>query len=132
MAKYVYPAVFTPEETGYSVVFPDIECCYTCGDSMADALDMARDVLALRLCDMENAHESIPQPSDVRNVSHDDGEIVSLVGCDTIEYRRQNDNRAVKKTLTIPSWLNAMAEAEDLNFSGILQEALKDRLHIRP
>ncbi len=130
MAKYVYPAIFTPEETGYSVVFPDIPCCYTCGESMTDALDMARDVLALRLVCMENKHEEIPEPSALKAVTHTDAEFVSLIGCDTIEYRRQNDTRAVKKTLTIPSWLNTMAEANDLNFSGILQDALKHHLNI--
>ena len=57
-------------------------------------------------------------------------EFVSLVSCDTLEYRQFFDNRAVKKTLTIPSWLNTMSEKQGLNFSAILQNALKQELHI--
>ena len=104
MAKYLFPAVFTKENNGqYSVNFPDIQQCYTCGDDLQDAFDMAQDVLCMRLYDMEESGETIPLPSAVQSVSVGDNEIVSLIGCDTIEYRRLNDNKAVKKTLTIPS-----------------------------
>lgn len=131
MAKYLFPAVFTKENNGqYSVNFPDIQQCYTCGDDLQDAFDMAQDVLCMRLYDMEESGETIPLPSAVQTVSVGDNEIVSLVGCDTIEYRRLNDNKAVKKTLTIPSWLNTMAEREGVNFSAVLQNALRNELHL--
>ena len=130
MAKYVYPAVFTPEGNQFSVNFPDVPSCYTCGDGLADAIDMAEDILALRMCDIENDGDPIPVPTDANGVAHEPGEIVTLISCDTLAYRRKMDSRAVKKTLTIPSWLNAMAEEAGVNFSGILQDALKAHLHL--
>jgi predicted RNase H-like HicB family nuclease len=131
MSKYVYPAVFTAEEDGgYSVNFPDIESCYTCGDDMPDALEMAEDVLCLRLYDMEKAGVTIPSPSEVKAIPTEAREIASLVRCDTDTYRRYYENKAVKKTLTIPMWLNERAEREHINFSGVLQDALKAQLRI--
>lgn len=130
MAKYAYPAVFTAETNGgYSVDFPDIEACYTCGDTMADALEMAHDILSMRMCDIENDNEPIPAPSDIRTMQTETGEIVSLVSCDTVEYRKLYDNRMIKKTLTIPLWLNTAAEKADLNFSSVLREALLEKLN---
>jgi len=130
--KYIYPAIFTPEpEGGYGVAFPDLPGCVTCGGSLADAMDMGRDALAMWLCDAEDKHEPIPAASKISEVNHDDGSFVSLVDVDTIEYRRETENRAVKKTLTIPSWLNAYAEKAGLNFSQLLQDALKERLGIQ-
>ncbi len=131
MAKYVYPAIFTQEDSGaYSVLFPDFESCYTGGDDMPDALDMAEDVLCLTLYDMEKDGKPIPAPSDSKGISTDERSVVSLVGCDTEFYRRYYENKSVKKTLTIPMWLNERAERENINFSGVLQDALKERLHI--
>jgi predicted RNase H-like HicB family nuclease len=132
MAKYVYPAVFTAEKDGgYSVTFPDFESCYTCGDDMAHALDMAEDVLCLTLYDMEKDGKAIPAPSDSRAVRTGDADVVSLVHCDTEFYRRFYENKSVKKTLTIPMWLNERAVREEVNFSMILQDALKAHLQIQ-
>ena len=132
VAKYVYPAIFTSESNGgYSVLFPDIESCYTCGNDMADALEMASDVLCLMLYDMEKGGKEIPAPSYSKNIETEGNSIVSLVGCDTEFYRRFYENKSVKKTLTIPMWLNERAERENINFSSILQEALKARLNIQ-
>lgn len=132
MAKYLYPAVFTPEGSGYCVVFPDLEGCFTDGDDLMDAMQMANDVLCLMLYDLEQAGATIPMPSAVGQLQSGlkEGEFVSLVACDTIEYRKFYDNKAVKKTLSIPSWLNDMAERAGINFSGTLQEALKRQLNI--
>ena len=74
--------------------------------------------------------EKIPAATDVRGISFEEGEFVSLVACDTLEYRRYYNNKAVKKTLSIPAWLNTMAEREDINFSSVLQKALKEELHL--
>ena len=128
MAKYVYPAVFTPEEKGYSVAFIDIEGCYTCGESLEDAIYMAEDVLALMLYDYEEDRKPIPNPSRAEGIKLSDGEFVNYIRCDTEVYRRMNNNRAVKKTLSIPEWLNEKAMAAGLNFSQVLQEALKAQL----
>lgn len=131
MAKYVYPAIFTPcEESGYTVRFPDVPGCYTDGDTLADAVEMANDALCLMLYDMEDRQEEIPVPSAPSDIPTEDGEIVSLVACDTLEYRKFFDKKAVKKTLTIPNWLNTMAERSGVNFSAVLQEALIEKLHL--
>lgn len=131
MAKYLYPAIFKPEEKGgYSVNFPDIESCYTQGDDLQDAYDMAADVLCLMLYNLEEKRATIPPASDLKNIKVQDGCFVSLVSVDTMEYRRFYDNKAVKKTLTLPQWLNTMAERENINFSQVLQDALKKRLKV--
>ena len=131
MAKYAYSATFTKEETGYSVAFPDIDGCATCGDSLPDAMEMAEDALSLMLYDREEEGAAIPVPSDVRSVQAGTDAVVSLVFCDTLEYRKYFDNRAIKKTLTIPNWLNTLSERAGLNFSSVLQDALKARLGIQ-
>lgn len=128
--KYVYPAIFTKDDKFYSVNFPDLEGCYTQGDTIEDALEMAEDILCMTLYNLEENKQSIPVPSDIKSISVGTDEIVSLVSCDTIEYRQFYDNKAVKKTLTIPSWLNTMSEREGINFSAVLQNALKRELHI--
>ncbi|MCD8147532.1 MAG: type II toxin-antitoxin system HicB family antitoxin [Clostridiales bacterium] len=130
MAKYAYPAIFTKEEEGYSIRFPDLESCYTSAADVNEGIEMAKDALCLTLYWMEKDGETIPAPSGVNDVQHESGEFVSLVGCDTDWYRRFYDSKAVKKTLTIPSWLNDLAESNGINFSGVLQEALKEKLNI--
>ena len=125
--RYVYPAVFTPEENGqFSVNFPDLESCYTCGDDLVDALYMAEDVLAMTLVSYENNSTPIPTPS--KKLSLEDGEFQNFIVCDTDSYRKQNMNRAIKKTLTIPEWLNEKALAQGINFSQVLQEALLEKV----
>ncbi|MCI7328072.1 MAG: type II toxin-antitoxin system HicB family antitoxin [Clostridiales bacterium] len=126
--RYSYPAIFTKEEKGYSVIFPDLEGCYTCGDDMNDALYMASDVLAFTLFDYEKTGKPIPAPSDYGDIEISENEFINFVSCDTIEYQRKNNNKAVKKTLSIPEWLNAAAQAKDINFSQVLQDALKEKL----
>ena len=131
MAKYLYQAIFTKEENGqYSVNFPDVPQCFTCGDDLQDAYDAAQDVLCLRLYDIEESGGEVPVPSLDRIQTERPEDIVSLVECDTMEYRRMYDSKAIKKTLTIPAWLNTMAERADLNFSSILQNALKNELNL--
>ena len=130
--KYAYTAVFTPEEGGFSVDFPDIQGCYTCGDDMADAIYMAQDVLCLTLYDMEQDNIPVPAASRPRDIKITKEQFTSVIAVDTETYRRfYENNKAVKKTLTIPMWLNERAERENVNFSGILQEALKKRLRIK-
>ncbi len=132
MAKYVYPAILTPEEDGrFSVVFPDLESCYTCGDDLHDALEMAEDVLAFSLFELENGHMPIPKASENLDLTtYPTGSFVNLVACDTLEYQKMNNNKAVKKTLSVPEWLNEKAMAAGLNFSQVLQEALKNKLGV--
>ncbi|MDO5414878.1 MAG: type II toxin-antitoxin system HicB family antitoxin [Bacillota bacterium] len=129
--KYVYPAIFTAEENNaYSVYFPDLEGCYTCGDNLEDALYMAEDVLAFTLYDYEKGAQKVPEASELQAIETNDNEFVNYITCDTFEYRKRHNNRAVKKTLTIPEWLNEEAIAKGINFSQVLQDGLKKQLGI--
>jgi len=130
MNKYIYPAIFEKEETGYSVFFPDIDGCYTCGDSLEDAMDMAEDALSLVLYTYETDGKTIPTPSECSTIQTDEQSFVSLIKCDTLEYRKRFSNKAVKKTLTIPEWMNDEATRLGINFSQLLQEALMQKLKL--
>lgn len=131
MAKYIYPAIFKSEDDGgFSIHFPDIEGCYTCGKDLEDGLSMANDALSLMLVEMEDSQDPIPAPSSITSIKLKDGEFSTLITADTIQYRHVLNNMAVKKTLSIPAWLNDAATAAGINFSQTLQEALKSKLHL--
>jgi predicted RNase H-like HicB family nuclease len=121
--KHIYPAVFEKEETGYFVSFPDIQPCYTEGKTLEEAVIMAMDALESRIEVALERGESLPPPSDVDTLN---GDKVMLIVADVENIKSQT--RYVKKTLSIPHWLNVAAEKEHINFSGVLQEALKERL----
>ena len=131
--RYVYPAIFTPltEEGftgGYAVSVPDLPGCHTFGKDLADTIDMAQDAASSWLWDAENNKEEIPAPS--LKLAHEPNEFTSLIIADTDVFRRQIDSHAVKKTLSIPAWLNHAAEAAHVNFSSVLQDALKAHLDL--
>lgn len=129
MTKYSYPAIFTPEENGgYSVTFPDLEGCYTCGDDMTESIMMAEDVLAYTLYSYERDKKEIPFPSVPESLRLSGNEFVNFIACDTMEYRKMKNNKSVKKTLTIPEWLNEQAVDMGINFSQLLQEALLQKV----
>ena len=129
--KYAYAAIFTPEENGlYSVNFPDIPGCYTSGDDMSDAIYMAQDVLNLTLYDLEEDKKPIPKASKPQDIKITGEQFTSIIAVDTETYRRFYETKSVKKTLTLPMWLNQRAETANINFSQILQKALKDELQI--
>ncbi len=130
MAKYIYPAVFTPEENGYFINFPDFDSCYTQGNDIADGIRMAEDVLSLMLTHFEDKRQEIPKPSAINDLKTENDAFATYISCDTTIYRRLMNNTAVKKTLSIPSWLNDSAVAAGLNFSQVLQDALKQQLNI--
>jgi predicted RNase H-like HicB family nuclease len=127
--KYVYPAIFTPIDDGrYDVYAPDLPYCRTCGHDLAEAIEMAEDAISMWLWDAENKNEDIPVPS--KNLSHEPLQFVNFIKADTDLFRRKQDNRAIKKTITIPAWLNAEAEDAHVNFSSVFQSALKKHLSI--
>ena len=121
--KYTYPAAFTKEENGYYVCFPDIHPCYTEGATLEEAAVMAKDVLESRIEVALEQGQTLPVPSSFDSVK---GEKVMLVVADVENIKSQT--RFVKKTLSIPHWLNVAAEKKHINFSGVLQEALKERI----
>ena len=129
MAKYAYPAVFEKDNAGsFNVSFPDIPCCYTCGDTLAEAIEMAEDALALMLYHYEEEQRPIPVVSPIEQLQCQKESFISYIACDTLGYRKRYNNKAVKKTLSIPEWLNELAMDANINFSQVLQDALKQQL----
>ena len=130
--KYVYPAIFhTEKEGGFSIFFPDVEGCYTQGDTMVEAVEMAEDALNLMLWDKEESKEPIPYPSMPQDIRLEDpSDCIVWVSADTFKYRKMHDTRSVKKTLSIPRWLDTLATDNNINFSNVLQNALKKQLGV--
>lgn len=129
--KNAYPIIMTKGKKYIVVSVPDFQI-NTQGKDIADAMEMARDAIGVVGIDMEDDGETLPEPTDIETVqaAAADGEIVSLVDVDFAEYRRRNDLRVVKKNCTIPSWLNSEAQRAGINFSAVLQAALKAELKI--
>lgn len=128
MNRLFYPAVFhAAEEGGFWVTFPDIPECMTQGNDMQQAYEMAVDALGLSLSTMEEAGAPIPAASSLDAVDPENGTLV-IVEFDMAEYRRRHSTKAVKKTLSIPEWLNEAAVRANINFSQILQNALMEKL----
>lgn len=128
--KAAYPIVMTQDGDFTVVYVPDFNC-NTEGHSTAEAMEMARDVIGLMGIDMEDDGEALPEPSELGRVVAEYPEgVVTLVDVDFTEYRRKNDMRTVRRNVSLPSWLNAAAEKAGLNVSAVLQNALKQELHL--
>lgn len=127
---YVYSAVFTPTEDGYTVEIPDIPGCVADGATLEEAIQRAKGELNICLCALED-HEEIPKPPRTPDkLNLNPGEFAAIIDADTSRYRAETDNRAVRKNVSIPAWLNACAEKAGVNFSQTLQDALKSQLHV--
>ncbi len=129
---YAYPAIFTPEpEGGYYIHFPDIDNCFTCSDTIEDGMLKAADALALMIyTNYEEPDKSAPESTPILSLTLKKNEFATYVSCNTTECRKKFGTKAVKKTLTIPEWLNDAAVKERINFSQVLQDALKEKLNI--
>lgn len=123
--KLFYPAIFhTADEGGFWVSFPDFPECLTEGDDMTQAYEMAVDALGLAIASREQEHEEVPSASGFESITVSEGEFLTIVEFDMLAYKKRTNNRAVKKTLSIPEWLNEAATDAGINFSQVLQEAL--------
>jgi len=128
--KKAYPIVLSQGKDFIVVYVPDFNI-NTQGTDIADAMEMARDAIGVVGIDMEDDKEELPTPSNLSAIQKEsDSDVISFVDVDFAEYRRRNDLRTVKKNCTIPSWLNAEAEKAGINFSAVLQTALKQELHV--
>lgn len=124
MKKIFYPAIFhAAEEGGFWVSFPDVPECLTEGDDMDQAYNMAVDALDLALTSRLENEETLPVPSEPGVILVENGFLV-VIGFDMLAYKKKNCSKAVKKTLSIPEWLNEEALSMNINFSKVLQEAL--------
>ena len=135
--KNVYPAFFTITDTIILVEVPDLEIL-TEGKDMKNAIEMARDAIELKCVSLEDDKKEIPLPSEISSLDVNNGTfaedgttVVSLVDIDSEEYRRKIDTKAVRKNVTIPSWLNYEAEHAGINISRVLQEALMEVLNVQ-
>lgn len=138
----VYPAVFFKENNGYSVIFPDLNYLSTCGETVDEAVSMAVDCLAGHLFWLQQEGKAIPSPSDITsinptNIAKELGfqyeakeTFLNMVSVDVIQYAKIHFEKSVKKTLTIPAWLNKAALEQNINFSQVLQNALMDILGV--
>jgi len=123
----IYPAIFIKDGDGYYVKFPDLKGCLTEGDTIEQAMTMAQEALGGYIASMKDRGLVIPEARDITSIKSDEG-FVSLVACDISKYSRSN--RAVKKTLTIPEWLNDEADKHHINYSSVLQDALRQALGV--
>ena len=135
--KNVYPAFFTITDTIILVEVPDLEIL-TEGKDMKNAIEMARDAIELKCVSLEDDKKEIPLPSEISSLDVNNGTfaengttVISLVDIDSEEYRRKIDTKAVRKNVTIPSWLNYEAEHAGINISRVLQEALMEVLNVQ-
>lgn len=137
----MYPACFFKEENAYSVIFPDLNWLSTCGDSLENAMEMAVECLAgyLYTCQLDGSR--IPTPSKIQDIDpaemakemdlEQEEMFVNMVSVDVAVYAKEHFEKSVKKTLTIPAWLNKAALEQNINFSQVLQDALKSKLHLK-
>lgn len=130
--KFVYPAIFYPEENNtYSVIIPDLNDLATQGENLAEAIEMAVDACGLYIYNSIKDGEVLPKASHIGSIKPDeDGAFVSLVSVDMVEYSKKHSEKSVKKTLTIPAWLNTEAVEAGIN-SAVLQEALQEKLLLK-
>lgn len=129
MNKLFYPAIFhKAEEGGYWITFPDLPECMTQGDDMQHAYEMAFEALGLAITSREAEQTPLPISSDPFSFSLAKDEFCVLIEFDMLAYKKRTNSRAVKKTLTIPEWLNEEATALGINFSQVLQTALMETI----
>lgn len=126
--RYIYPAVFTYEEgQEIAVVFPDLDVA-TSGENDADALASARELLGCVMYGLEEDGAELPVPTALNAVALESNERVVLVDVYMPSVRMAQNNRSVNRTVTLPAWLNAAALERNINFSQLLQEALKTQI----
>ena len=125
---FIYPAIFHKENNSYWVEFPDLEGCQTYGDTLNETMEYAQEALSAYLLTLLEQNLPLAQPSDISSLSYGSDSFITLVTCDINRYK---DTKAVKKTLTIPAWLNERALAMNINFSQVLQEALLTKIQTK-
>ncbi|MEG1880156.1 MAG: type II toxin-antitoxin system HicB family antitoxin [Oscillospiraceae bacterium] len=124
----VYPAIFHFENDSHWVEFPDLNGCHTYGTTLENTIQLAQEALGLYAATQLEQGKKLPKPSNIQNVSTDGNSFVSLIYCDANVYIRSS--KSVKKTLTIPDWMNDLASENGINFSQTLQNALMEQLSL--
>ena len=123
--KYVYPALFVVEDDGIIVTFPDLDDTFTDGATMQEAFENAEDVLNLMLWNREEEKEEIPAPSLPKQITVPQGATLAMIKADTLAYRKIHDTKTIRRSITIPSWLDSLARERNINFSQLMQNAIR-------
>lgn len=129
--NYIFPAIFTYADDGISVEFPDLPGCLTCGDTEEEAFQMAQDALQGYLAILEEDGEVIPEPTPAHDLHPDTHQALVLIRANMLLARQDRESQAVKTTVTMPRWLKQLADDQHVNFSQLLQSALKEALGLR-
>ena len=124
-----YPAVFTIDDDGISIEFPDFKGCISGGKTLSRAMFMARDALSLRLWSDECDAIPFPEPSDILTIPHDSNQAVVLVDVDMKEVRAKHSRKNANVMVTMPEYLMLKARKNDINFSQVIQKALTRELN---
>lgn len=127
---YLYTAILTPSESGDKVYarVPDVPGCATTGHGVADTIDQITDALSGCLVVAEDEGLPISTPTPQAELEHGPGDICTLIRVDTLAYRAATDDRAVRKNVSLPAWMAAMADKRGINCSKVLQDALRQQL----
>lgn len=124
---FTYPAIFTFEDNSYWVKFIDLEGCFSDGDTLSEAMENAKEAMGLYL---EDLSEYPKCTTDIKQIKLEKNQVVSFITVNMEEHKKKYETKSVKKTLSIPAWLNTMAENANINFSQLLQSALMEKLNI--
>lgn len=123
--KYVYPALFVKEDESIIVTFPDLEDTFTDGATMQEAFENAEDVLNLMLWNREEEKDDIPMPSSPEQITVPQEATLAMIKADTLAYRKLHDQKTIRRSITIPSWLDTLARERNINFSQLMQNAIR-------
>ena len=126
-----YPVILQKEDEGYSIWAVDIDGCNSFGDTVAQALENIKEAIGLCIEFADEQGEDIPQPSQPETIEILQGQILAMAEFDWLAYQKKFNSKAVRKTLTIPMYLNELAEKEHINFSSVLRQALENKLDLR-
>ena len=123
--QYIYPAFFKANDDGIIVTFPDLEDTFTDGETMQEAFENAEDVLNLMLWNREEENATIPPPSTPEKILVPRGAILAMIKADTLAYRKQHDQKTIRRSVTLPRWLDSIAREHNINFSQLMQNAIR-------
>lgn len=127
---FYYPAIFQKEDEGYSVWVPDIQGCVSQGDTFEEAMEYVKDAIGLCLDVIVEKGDVPPKATEPKGITLENNQFLAVVSFDFDEYQKKHGNKSVKKTLTVPAWLNTLSERKNINFSQVLQNALINELQI--
>lgn len=125
---YSYPAFFYFDPDGISIEFPDLPGCLPCADTQEEVFRNAKEALGIHLYGMEQDGDVIPDPTPISQLQPDEGGVIVMVEVFMPAIRDRQNNKSVNRTVTLPAWLNTAALERNINFSQVLQDAIKAQI----